>query len=392
MPEQGNGKGSPKQMKPVYFNNAAGTYPKPACVLEAMQKNLTEPPVNPYRENVTGLNVIDECRKEVAGLFHYKNPQRVVLCSGATEALNMAVFGLIQKGGHVITTCMEHNAILRPLYALRDRCEITLSVLPCDADCHIDPEQVGRAVRHNTCLIAINHASNVTGTIQPIDEIYAECERWEVPVIFDLSQSAGAADIDLSDKPLVVGVFTGHKALMGPPGTGGLLVGEDVNIPPIKFGGTGIHSELESMPDDFPSRLEPGTPNYPGIAGLCAGIRYIRSKGVKALAQHRMALVRSLQETLEVDQACSCHAAPADQNPCGVVSFCMENWNCEDVGYVLNHSYDIRIRTGLHCAPLVHRYTGTWPDGTVRASFSCFNTADELSYFTNALNEIRGSA
>jgi cysteine desulfurase family protein len=375
---------------PVYLNNAAGTYPKPACVIEAMAQNLNSPPVNPLRENVTGTSVIDECRREVAGLFRSRDPQRVAFCSGGTEALNMAVAGLIRKGGHVVTTCMEHNAVLRPLYALRDRGEISLSILPCDADCRIDPGQIEQAIREETCLVAVNHASNVTGTIQHLDEIYAACEQAGVPVIFDLSQSAGAAEIDLSRKPLAVGAFTGHKALMGPPGTGGLYVGEDVPVTPVKFGGTGTRSDLETMPDDFPSCLEPGTPNYPGIAGLCAGIRYLRREGLGTLAGKRMILVRSLQQALAAE-GFACHAAPPAYNPCGVVSFCIDGWKCEDAGYILSHSYGIRLRTGLHCAPLVHRYTGTYPDGTIRVSFSGMNTPEEVAYLTRALEEIRGT-
>jgi selenocysteine lyase/cysteine desulfurase len=300
----------------------------------------------------------------------------------------MAVFGLARKGGHIITSCLEHNAVLRPLYSLRDRGYISLTVLPCNSDYLIDPHDIGDAIRRSTCLVVMNHASNVTGTVQSLDEIYGVCEQNEVPVLFDMSQSAGAFDINLGKKPLLIGAFTGHKSLMGPPGIGGLVVGEDVYITPTKFGGTGVFSERESMPNDFPSQLEPGTPNFPGIAGLCAGVRFIKEHGAAELAKKRIALVRNLCSFLSGD-GYSMYTAQPDVNPCGVVSFCMDNWNCEDVGYILNHSFDIRIRTGLHCTPLIHKFTHTYPEGTIRVSFSCFNTDSEVNHLKDALTRIK---
>jgi len=344
-------------------------------------------PFNQYRENVGGENMVDRCREALCTLFHTTNPGRVILCSGATEAMNMAIFGLLGGNGHVITTQKEHNAVLRPLYFLRDRGLIDLDILPYHPHRGIDVDGLAQRIRDDTRMVAVCHASNVTGHVQPLEEVHALCADLQLPLLIDAAQSVGAVDFDVSTLPGSVWVFTGHKALLGPPGTGGMVVGEEVALSPWKFGGTGFRSERESMPDEWPQRLEPGTPNYPGIAGLCAGVEYLLEHGIDRLGARRTACVETLCRYLGPSEY-ACHSEAAAGNPCGIVSFSLDSLSCEDIGYILYHSYDIRVRTGLHCAPLIHHALGTYPDGTVRASFSCFTTTPETDSLIGALEDI----
>lgn len=372
----------------IYLNNAASSYPKPDSVRSAVSGHFTEPPSNPYRENVSEKSILDCCRENLCALFHFDRPERMILCSGATEAANMAIFGLISRKCHVITTQMEHNAVLRPLYFLRDKGLLTLDILAYHPHKGIDFSELQEKIRDDTVLVAINHASNVTGRVQEFDEIHSLCRDLGLALLLDAAQSAGCVDIDLSGMDHSIVVFTGHKALLGPPGTGGMAVGTGLNLAPWKFGGTGMKSDLESMPGEWPSKFEPGTPNYPGIAGFSAGIGNVLEKGIATQGERRKRLVKKLDSVLG-SQGYTCYSEEWQENPCGIVSFCLDGWSCEDIGYILGQSYQIRVRAGLHCAPLIHKALGTYPGGTVRVSFSGSNTEEEVNILAEALETIR---
>jgi cysteine desulfurase family protein len=370
----------------IYFNNAATGFPKPDVVIEAVAENLKLSPSNLYRENVTQKSTVAVCREQIAELFKFPCPERVILCSGATEALNIAINGMIQQGAHVITTQLEHNAVLRPLYHLRDKGHIKFDILPCEPPGRISIEHVKDAITKETRLVVINHASNVTGAVLDMHGIYRVCESQSIPLIVDVSQSAGTVDIDFSSMPKAILAFTGHKSLLGPRGTGGLLIGAELEPEVWKIGGTGIRSDLETMPEMWPLKYEPGTMNQPGIAGLAASTKYILQQGVESFAKKKNEMSAHLIEELKIMEGISMYAEKSEENLCGVVSFTVEGLPTEDVGYVLQESFDIRVRTGLHCAPLIHKALGTFPEGTVRVSLSAFNTHKEVDQFTRALN------
>lgn len=374
----------------IYFNNAATSYPKPPEVIEAMREELEHPPANPHRDHVTVPSASARCRSRLAKLFHTPDPNRIILCSGGTEALNLAVNGLIRDRSHVVTTSLEHNAVLRPLYHLKDQGRIDLDILPLNVAKGISHDDLSAALRPDTSLVVINHASNVSGLVVDLKPIYEICHRRRIPLLIDASQSAGSVEIVIADMPWAVIAFTGHKSLLGPPGTGGLAVGDSVDLKLWKLGGTGINSESPSMPDIWPMKYEPGTLNHPGFAGLAASIEYILKRGIPYFINEKNHLVERLEKGLAGISGITVYSPPNRKNPCGVVSFTLDGWSPREVGYILRESFDIRVRTGLHCAPLIHEALGVYPDGTIRVSFSGFNTKDEVDYLLEAISTIRG--
>ncbi|MEE9912946.1 MAG: aminotransferase class V-fold PLP-dependent enzyme [Deltaproteobacteria bacterium] len=374
----------------IYFNNAATSYPKPEGTAQAMGKCLAEPPSNLYRENVTQKSSITGCREKIAKLFHFADPARVVFCSGATEALNIAVNGLAPEGGRVVTTILEHNAVLRPLYYLRSSGVIKLDIVPCRPPGDLAIGRLEKALPEDTRLVVVNHVSNVTGAELDIAEIYRVCESREIPLVIDASQSAGAIECDFSSMPLAAAAFTGHKALLGPKGVGGLIVGDQLDLRVWKSGGTGIRSDSESMPEAWPVKYEAGTLNEPGIAGLEYSVDFILARGISSFQKERMDLTRHLVAELERMEAVTIYSEQPEKNHCGIVCFNINDWPAADVGYILKDAFDIRVRTGLHCAPLIHKAMGTFPGGAIRVSFSASNHHGEVETFIRALRTITG--
>ena len=372
----------------IYFNNAATSHPKPDGVAQAVSECLVAPPSNPYRENVTRKSVVEVCRERLAELFRFSDASRVIFCSGSTEALNIAIHGLICDGGHVVTTSVEHNAVLRPLRYLESAGRATVEILPCKPPGFVSPETFAEALHKDTVLAVVNHVSNVTGVCLPVSEFYEICEARHIPLIIDASQSAGAVELDFSSMPLAALAFTAHKTLMGPKGIGGLLIGEQLDLKVWKSGGTGIRSDIETMPDLWPVKYEAGTMNEPGIAGLAASVGYVLEKKVPVLQNIKMELVRNAAEEMEKMPGLRIYSEHPEKNRCGIVCFNVNGWDADDIGYVLSDSFDIRVRTGLHCAPLIHKAIGTFPKGAVRASFSSFNTHEEIDIFVGALKTI----
>jgi cysteine desulfurase / selenocysteine lyase len=374
----------------IYLNNAASSYPKPEAMVKAVLEELNSPPANPYRDHAVIPSADTRCRASLAEMFSASGPERVILCSGATEGINLALNCLTgRQGSQVVTTHFEHNAVLRPLYHLSKTRHIQLEIVAADTTGRTAHRDIIRAMGPKTGLVVVNHASNVNGAVMDVTAIHDACRHRGLPLLIDASQSAGSIPLNSSDLSHAVIAFTGHKGLWGPPGTGGLIMGRALELEPWKLGGTGIHSELETMPDLWPMKFEAGTNNYPGLAGLAASVNHILEQGLENLARTKDCLARELVRRLSAlpgIQICP----PSDrENPCGVVSFTMDGLQSGEIGYILQESFDIRVRTGLHCAPLVHKALGVHPHGTIRVSFSPSNTLAEVDSLVQALSAIR---
>ena len=359
--------------RPVYLNNAATSFPKPQRVVDAVVRALGAPPADTGR----GGGEADpraECRRLLAALLGVPDPLRVVLLPSATHALNLVIGGLATVGGHVVTTPLEHNSVLRPLAHLaRDR-GIGVTIVRPERTGRLSPAAFAAALDRGTCLAVVNHASNVSGGIQPIEEIAELVARAGVPLLVDASQSAGILPIDHEALPGRVFVaFSGHKALLGPAGVGALIVPDD-SLPQDVVGGTGAQSESVLHPAQLPLRHEAGTPNLPGIAGLCAGVRAVAECGVERGGRQRAELVRELTGELGRIPGVRLVPVAADDGRVGVLSFNLAGWDPRDVGFALREVFGIEVRAGLHCAPLAHRFLGTAPLGTVRVSFGSHST------------------
>jgi cysteine desulfurase / selenocysteine lyase len=370
----------------IYLNNAATTYPKPAVVVDAVRAALMAPPAEPGRSG-SGTDPTHACREALAELFGVAEPRRVILTPSATYALNLVIYGQLLScpGTHVATTVLEHNSVLRPLAHLRRNHGIAATHLEPLADGRIDPSSLLEAVRPETRLIAVTHASNVTGCVQPVEEIAQLAADLHIPLLIDASQSAGAVPLDHGRLPGRVFVaVAGHKGLFGPMGTGTLIVPDD-ELAQIIVGGTGVQSDNPLHPSELPIRYEAGTMNLPGIAGLTAGVRFVLARGVENLGQHRDELIRLLRGRLRTIDSCRLSPLAREDGRAGVVSFTLKGWKPNDLGFALRDSFEIETRTGLHCAPLIHRSLGAMPDGSVRASVADFNTAEDMEQFADAL-------
>jgi selenocysteine lyase/cysteine desulfurase len=315
-----------------------------------------------------------------------------VFTPNATLALNIALHGLLPPGAHVVTTALEHNAVMRPLRALEQRGVLVSVVLPCGRDGTLDAEAVHAALRPDTRLIVCVHASNVCGTVLPICEIGAAARERGIPLLVDAAQTVGAWPIDLHADHIDLLAFTGHKALLGPVGTGGLYVGPRATLRPWREGGTGGDSANPTQPTEYPHALEAGTPNTVGIAGLGEALRYLARRGIRELADHETKLAARLWERLEGEPWAILYGPrPAPGQPrTGVVSLNVKERGPAEVGAILDTSFGIAVRAGLHCAPGAHHFLGTFPEGTVRASPGPFTTEADIDALAAALREIAG--
>jgi cysteine desulfurase family protein len=380
----------------IYLDNAATSWPKPACVAEAMTRFLSETGANPGRAGHRMANesagIVYDARERIARLFNCDDPLRVVFGANVTEALNLALRGLLRPGDHVITTSMEHNSMMRPLRALEQN-GIAMTVVAASSAGETDPADIRRAFQKNTRLVAVNHASNVTGTIVPIAQIGAIVREHGALFLVDTAQSAGVLDIDMIAQHIDLAAFTGHKALYGPMGTGGLVIGERVDInefQPLKRGGTGSRSSQELQPDFLPDVFESGTPNVVGLAGLTAALEWLENVGIKSIRYHEHELTKQLSERL-ADIGNVRILGP--ENPVlktAIVSFCLKNMAVSEAAHVLDETFGIMCRAGLHCAPAAHRAIHTFPDGTIRFGIGYFNTKEQVDAAADALESIAG--
>ncbi|MDR1727272.1 MAG: aminotransferase class V-fold PLP-dependent enzyme [Acidobacteriota bacterium] len=378
---------------PIYLDNAATTYPKPREVYDFMHEFYSTCGGNPDRtgRSMAGRmeQVVSQTRKMLCELFGGDDPRRLTFCLNASDALNQIVQGMLASGDHVVTTLLEHNSVLRPLYHKEQAGEVEVTYVPFDDAGFVSPADVKAALRENTKLVLLNHASNVVGTVQPLGEVGRACREAGAYFAVDASQTAGVVEIDAKGMCIDLVAFTGHKGLMGPTGIGGVYTGEGVPIRATRFGGTGVQSGRRTHPEEFPYRLECGTLNILGVAGLYAGQLWLREQGVANVHAREMALWDRMRRGLQGIEGVVTYCADGAEGHTAVLSFNVLGWEAADVGAILDANYGIACRTGLHCAPLVHRRLGTDEVfGTVRFSLGPFNTEEQVERAVAAVAEI----
>ena len=375
----------------IYFDNAATSWPKPDSVWQAMEHCIKYAGANPGRSghemSIEANKLVTEARELLAALFNIQNPDRIIFTVNATEALNLAIKGLLKPGDHVITSSMEHNSVTRPLHVLSET-GVVVTKVPCGPDGKIEVSAVEAAICANTAAIVMTHASNVSGTLMPVDEIGRLARKRRLKFIVDAAQTAGLFDIDVQWMKIDLLAFPGHKSLLGPTGTGGLYIGENVDLVPLKVGGTGSMSEVPGQPDVLPEKYESGTLNTVGIAGLAAGLKFLRREGISQIREHEMKLTGMFLDGASQINGLNIYGPQGIFARVPVVSFCFEGKETGKVGTVLDQRYKIACRAGLHCAPDAHRTLGTLDKKLLRFSFSYFNSEAEIYYALKALAEI----
>lgn len=373
----------------VYLDSAATTLQKPPAVGRAMlsaMERMASPGRGGHRPAMLAAETAFRCRQAAAGLFHVKDPENVIFTLNATHALNLAIKSLVKPGDTVVVSGYEHNAVTRPLAALGCRVKVAKGPL-------FEPQAIleafDRLITRDVACVITTHVSNVFGFILPVAEIAELCHKRGIPMILDASQSAGAVPVHMDELGCAFIAMPGHKGLYGPQGTGLLLCGEGQKTEPLLEGGTGSLSARQEMPDFLPDRLEAGTHNVPGLAGLLEGIRFVSAKGEKAILRREQALVSQTVKDLSEIPGVKLYAAQKPENQAGVLSFQVEGRDCEEVGEALGQR-DIAVRAGLHCAPYAHESAGTKEMGTVRASFSEFNTPADVRRLVKEVARIAG--
>jgi cysteine desulfurase family protein len=378
-------------MRPIYFDNAATSWPKPPEVLAAIAECLAEAGGNPgrsgHRLSIAAARVVEQTRQLLAELFNTDDPSRIVFTQNATHALNVALYGLLRPGDHVVTTSVEHNSVMRPLRHLETR-GVEVTVVACGRDGTLPLDEVRRALRPGTRLLVTTHASNVLGTVMPLAELAAAAHGVRALHLVDASQTAGALPIDLERMGIDLLAFTGHKALLGPTGVGGLFIRSGVYVTPLMRGGTGSDSDREVQPEFHPDLHESGTLNVAGIAGLGAAVRFLHDVGMDAVVAHERELVAEFLERAAAVPRLTVYGPDDAARRCGVVSFNLAGVSSSEVAQILDDSFGILARAGLHCAPSAHRTAGTFPGGAVRFAFGWFNTTAEIHTAMSALGEL----
>jgi cysteine desulfurase/selenocysteine lyase len=378
--------------KLIFLDNGATSFPKPEEVYKYMDFFFRNYGVNPGRSGYdlcmeTGL-VVEETRKLLTGFFNGTDPDRLCFGYNSTDALNLIIFGMLKPGDHAVTTTLEHNSVLRPLHLLAER-GVEVDHVPFDGAGFVDPEEIRKRFRPNTRLVVVNHASNVIGTVQPVAAIGKLCREAGIPFAIDTSQSAGKVPVDMEAQFLDVLAFTGHKSLLGPTGIGGLYVREGVEVGHTRAGGTGVRSAVKGHLDEYPYRLEFGTPNVMGIAGLKAGVTWVQGKGIEAIHREEMRLAKILVDGLREIPRVKLYCLDSLENHIAVLAFNIEGIEAADVGTMLDVDFEIACRTGLHCAPLVHEQLGTDKiHGAVRFGIGPFNTEEHVRAAVEAVGKI----
>jgi len=382
--------------KRIYFDNAATSFPKPNGVLEAMVRYSREIGASAgrgaYREAIESGEIIDETRARIAKLLNGPDPQHIILTFNCTDGLVLGIKGILtEPGDHVITTRMEHNSVLRPLHALQEQLGIEVSYVKADSEGLIDPEDVRRAVKTNTKLIVIVHGSNVSGSIQDIEAVGQIAREHEIVFLVDAAQTVGHLPIDVQKLQVDMMAFSGHKALLGPLGTGALYIraGLEKQLRTLKEGGTGSKSEIPAQPDFLPDRFEAGSHNMPGIAGLNMGVQYLLERGLEAIRKHERRLCTTfLAHTAEI-KGLTVYGPKKTDKRVGVFSVGLEGYGPMELAKVLEERYGLLTRPGLHCAPFAHQTIGTFDrGGTTRFSTGPFISVNDVKYAASTLAEI----
>lgn len=380
--------------KLIYLDNAATSYPKPETVIQAMTAFMREVGGNPgrsgHRLSIEAGRIVFEAREKIAAIFGISDSSRVVFSQNATEAINLGLKGFLRPGDHVITSSMEHNSVMRPLRAL-EREGIDLTVIHCSREGFLDPEDVRKAIRKNSRMVVLNHASNVVGTLLPLEPVGNICHEHGILFLVDAAQTAGVIPIDMEEEKIDLLAFTGHKALFGPQGTGGLVIGRRVDektLKPLKQGGTGSRSEREEQPDFLPDLCESGTPNAVGLAGLRAGLEFVMETGLEKIRIHERNLTQNLLKGLLAIPEAVVYGSGDAEKQCATVSFNLKNWMPSNLSFRLDEEFGILTRVGLHCAPAAHKTIGTFPEGTVRVSMGYLNTEKEIERTLQAIKTL----
>lgn len=371
----------------MYFDAGATTLQKPPQVAQAVAEAMTTAASagrGGHEPAERAATILFDCREAVAELFHVDNPEQVVFTANATHGLNLAIKSLVSPGTRVVASGYEHNAVARPLYAVGGQVEVVTAPL-------FDPDAVvagyEKALQAGAQVAVVNHVSNVFGFVQPVEEIANLCQRYQIPLIIDASQSAGVLPLDMTALGASFMAMPGHKGLYGPQGTGALLCGNTVKVKSLLEGGTGSDSELLTQPTFLPDALEAGTHNICGLAGLLEGVRYVQAMGQGQICHHERTLAQQIALGLRQIPGVAVYARPDLFAQTGVVSFVVEGMDCEAVGRALAQR-NMAVRAGLHCAPVAHKTAGTFETGTVRISLSAFNTAREGAALVEAVREI----
>jgi len=378
----------------IYFDNAATTYPKPEEVYREVERFMREVGGSAgrsgHRRAVEAGRAVFEAREALAGMFNIPDPLRIAFTKNATEALNIAIQGLLKPGDHVVTSSVEHNSVMRPLTAATVA-GVSYSVARCDSTGRLEPADVEREITDSTALVVLNHASNVTGAILPVADVGAIAHSRGIPLLLDAAQTAGRIPIDVVSDGVDLLAFTGHKELFGPQGTGGLFIREGLEIDPLCYGGTGSRSSELEQPRRMPDRFESGTLNAVGIAGLAAGVRFIEERGIDEIRGHELELVgRLLEGVAGVDGVTP--LGPGDPaHRVGIVPLVFDDYSPSEASEILDRRYRIATRAGMHCSPSAHRTIGTIDTGVTRVSFSYLNGSGEVDYLLECLREMAGS-
>ena len=376
----------------IYLDNAATSWPKPESVYQTMDEFLRTKAGNPGRGGhsmaVAASEAVEETRLLLAQLINAADKDRVIFTLNCTDSLNIGLKGLLGPGDHVIISSLEHNSVARPLRKLeREGVRVTRLSPPSGGD-FVSPRDVARVVTRKTKLVVMNHASNVTGVIQPIEEYGVIARRHNLIFMVDAAQTAGKYPIDVQANNIDLLAFSGHKGLFGPPGTGALYISERVELDSLREGGTGSRSESEEQPTDLPDKFESGTVNCAGIAGLGAGLKFILKKGMDKILAHEQSLADQLLEGLAHVPRVTVYKVKDRSEQAPVVSFNLAGSTPGEAGAILDQAFDIKVRTGLHCAPVAHRTIGTFPLGTIRLSPGYFNTVEEIDFTVEAIKKI----
>lgn len=374
----------------IYLDNAATSYKKPDCVLRTTCEALYKHSANPGRSGhdlaVSAGEILYDTRRSLAKLFNIESPERIVFAHNTTDALNKGIKGILFRGGHVITTSMEHNSVIRPIKALEEK-GVTHSIWNANEQGELDFKKLEKLIKRETKLIVMTHASNVCGNIYDIKKAAEIAHKNNVALMVDAAQSAGALNIDCRDIDLLA--FPGHKGLMAPMGSGGLYVKEGVKIRPIIEGGTGSVSESLTQPDFFPDMLESGTMNVPALAGLGKAAEFISGVGAENIGKHEATLRSSFEEKIKNIKNVKVYGG---KNKCGICAFNIADLDCVEAAQNLNDDFKICVRAGLHCAYLAHKTLKTQKSGLIRASFGFFNTQKDVDALVDAVYKISKNA
>ncbi len=376
----------------VYLDTAATSIKKPDCVYKAIDNFMRTIGASPgrsvHKQGIRASRIVTDVRDKIAGLLGINNSSHLIFTLNCTEALNLAIKGILKQGDHVVVTSLEHNSVMRPLSAMIEERDITVTRVRSDADSITDPDDLRNCLRPETVLIIMPHASNVTGTIQPIEECCRIARKHGILSLVDAAQTLGCVSIDLTRLPIDLLAFSGHKCLMGPQGVGGLYIRKGLCPVPLKYGGTGSASSEEIQPDILPDKYESGTPNTPGLAGLSAALDFIAAETIEKIRQSIFEIGKIFRDGLETIKDVVVYGPRDMRFNVGIFSFTVKRRDPAEIASELEDRFGIMIRVGLHCAPSAHKIIGTFPEGTVRASIGYFTTKEEVEYFLKSLAEI----